>query len=60
MRKILIAAVVVVVACGAGLLAMNWFWPSAPAGRPVLAESPPLKNVTRTSVVIAPNRNFVR
>ena len=54
MRRILIAALVVVVAFGAGLLAMNWLSPSAPERRPQLADSPPLKPATRTSVVVAP------
>src|ERR1043165_9704726 len=54
MRRILIAGLVVVVAFGAGLLAMNWLSPSAPERRPQLADSPQLKPATRTSVVIAP------
>ena len=54
MRKILVAGVVVVVAFGAALFLMNWLWSSAPAQRPALVDNPPLKNTTRTSVVIAP------
>src|SRR5262249_17585479 len=54
MRRFLLGGLVVAVAFVAALFAMNWLWPSAPAGRPVLAESPPLKPATRTSVVIAP------
>src|SRR5258707_4982719 len=54
MRRILAAGVVVAVALGAGLFLINWLWPSAPAQRPALADNPPLKNTTRTSVVIAP------
>src|SRR3954470_18401454 len=54
MRRILIAGLVVVVAFGAGLLAMNWLSRSAPGRRPQLADPPPLKPATRTSVVIAP------
>ena len=54
MRRILIAGLVVVVAFGAGLLAMTWLSPSAPERRPQLADSPPLKPATRTSVVVAP------
>lgn len=54
MRRILLGGVAVAVAFVAALFAMNWLWPSAPAGRPPLADSPPLKPATRTSVVIAP------
>ncbi len=54
MRRILLAGLAVVVAFGAALLAMTLFSPSAPERKPVLAESPPLKPATRTSVIIAP------
>ena len=54
MRKILLGGLVVVLAFVAALLAINWLSPSAPATRPPLAEIPPLKPATRTSVVIAP------
>ena len=45
---------VVVAAFGTALLAMNLLSPSAPARQPALADSPPLKPATRTSVVVAP------
>jgi Domain of unknown function (DUF4403) len=54
MRKILLGGLVVAVAFVAALFAMSWLWPSAPAGRPPLAASPPLKPAARTSVVVAP------
>jgi hypothetical protein len=54
MRRILFAAVIVVVACAAAFALATWLWPSAPAGRPPLADNPPLQPATRTSVVIAP------
>jgi hypothetical protein len=54
MRRILLGALIVAAAFAAALVGMNWLRPSGPASRPPLAESPPLKPVTRTSVVIAP------
>jgi hypothetical protein len=54
MRRILAGGLIVAVAFGAALFLMNWLWPSAAVGRPPLADSPPLKPATRTSVVIAP------
>ena len=54
MRKVLLGGLIVIVAFGAALFAMNWFAPSAPERRPALADSPPLKPATRTSVVVAP------
>lgn len=54
MRKVLLGVLVVIVAFGAALFAMNWFAPTAPERKPQLADSPPLKPATRTSVVVAP------
>src|SRR6185436_15958156 len=54
MRKVLLGGLIVIVAFGAALVAMSWFAPSAPERKPALADSPPLKPATRTSVVIAP------
>jgi hypothetical protein len=54
MRKILLGGLILAVVLGAALFAMNWFAPSAPERRPALADSPPLKPATRTSVVVAP------
>lgn len=53
MRKVLLGLVVVALAFGAALLAMNWLAPASKS-RPPLAEVPPLKPATRTSVVVAP------
>jgi hypothetical protein len=54
MRRILLAGLIVAAAFAAALVGMNWLWPSAPAGRPTLADTLPLKPATGTSVVIAP------
>src|SRR5919205_101484 len=54
MRRILLGGLIVAIAFGAALLAMNLLSPSVPERRPVLADNPPLKPATRTSVVIAP------
>jgi len=55
MRRILTGAFVIVVSFTATLWATGMFWPSADTGsRPALAEMPPLKPVTRTSLVVAP------
>jgi hypothetical protein len=55
MRRILLGGLIVVaVVFGAVLAAMTFLSPSAPERRPALADIPPLKPVTRTSVVIAP------
>ena len=53
MRKILFGAVGIV-AVMAALLAVLLLWSAGPDRKPVLADSPPLQPVTRTSVVIAP------
>src|SRR6185436_7751029 len=54
MRKVLLGGLIVIVAFGAALVAMSWFAPSAPERKPALADSPPLKPATRTSVIVAP------
>ena len=55
MRRILLGGLIVVVlVVGAALAVMTFLPPSAPERRPALADIPPLKPVTRTSVVIAP------
>jgi hypothetical protein len=55
MRRILLGGLIVVaLVVGAALAAMTFLPPSAPERRPALAENPPLKPVTRTSVVVAP------
>src|SRR6476620_11643274 len=55
MRKVLLGGLIVVaLVAGAALAVMTFLPPSAPERRPALADIPPLKPVTRTSVVIAP------
>lgn len=54
MRKILLGALVVVVALVAALAAFLWLAPGPPDRKPALADSPPLKPATRSSVVVAP------
>ena len=54
MRKILLGTVVVVFAAVAAVAAVLWLAPAPPDRKPALAESPPLKPATRTSVVVAP------
>src|SRR6185295_19127199 len=55
MRRILLVVLVGAIAFVAALLVTVFLlWPSAPAKRPVLADNPPLKAATRTSVMIAP------
>jgi hypothetical protein len=54
MGRIVVGALVVVIAALAAVLGVFLFWPSAPDKRPQLVEIPPLKAATRTSVVIAP------
>ena len=55
MRRILLGGLIVVaLVVGAALAVMTFLPPSAPERRPALADIPPLKPVTRTSVVIAP------
>jgi hypothetical protein len=55
MRRTLLVVLVGAIAFVAALLVTVFLlWPSAPGKRPVLADNPPLKTATRTSVVIAP------
>jgi len=55
MRRVLLPILIAAVAFVAALIVTVFLlWPSAPQKKPVLADSPPLKVVTRTSVVIAP------
>src|SRR3979490_2057103 len=55
MRRILPVILVAALAFVAALVVTVFLlWPSAPQKKPVLADSPPLKVATRTSVVIAP------
>src|SRR5512132_1503505 len=54
MGKILLGGAAVIVAVVAALIAVLFLWPAGPERKPVLAETPPLQPVTRTSVVIAP------
>jgi len=54
MRKLLFALVLVALALVAALAGPALLWPKCPEPKPVLADSPPLQPVTRTSVVIAP------
>jgi hypothetical protein len=54
MRKILLGALVVAVALVAALAAFLWLAPGPPDRKPALADSPPLKPATRSSVVVAP------
>src|SRR3954469_7576983 len=53
-RKLVLGLVVIGVVCAAALAAFFLLVPSAPQNRPALADPPPLKPATRTSVVIAP------
>ena len=50
MRKILLGTVVLVFTLVAALAAVLWLAPAPPDRKPALAESPPLKPATRTSV----------
>lgn len=55
MRRILLGGLVVVVSFVVALFLMNLLWPAGgPEKRPALADSPPLKPATRTSVIMAP------
>jgi hypothetical protein len=54
MRKVVLGGLVVVVAVLVTAVAVLFLWPAAPDRKPLLADSPPLQTVTRTSVVIAP------
>ena len=54
LRRIVLGLAVTGVVCAAALSAFFIFAPSAPQNRPVLADPPPLKPATRSSVVIAP------
>jgi hypothetical protein len=54
MRKILFGVLAAIVAVVVAALAALFLWPPGPDRKPVLADSPPLQPVTRTSVVIAP------
>ena len=54
MRKILLGAVVLVFGLAGALAAVLWLAPAPPDRKPALAESPPLKPATRTSVIVAP------
>ena len=54
MRKILFGVLVAIVAVVVAALAALFLWPAGPERKPLLADSPPLQPVTRTSVVIAP------
>jgi hypothetical protein len=54
MRRILTGAAIAAVFFAGTLWATGKFWPSGSSGRPKLAELPPLKPATRTSVVVAP------
>src|ERR1051325_8463007 len=54
MRRIIVGALVVVVAFVVALSLTFWLWPAAPTTRPPVAEMPPLQPATRTSTVIAP------
>ena len=55
MRRILIGAVIVAIFFGGTLWALETFWGgSAPAKLPQLADTPPLKPLTRQSTIIAP------
>src|SRR5437868_11422180 len=55
LRTILIAVLVLTVSFGGALFAMQWLSPGSVADRrPVLAETPPLPPVTRTSVIVGP------
>src|SRR5258708_1842782 len=55
MRKLLLGGLIVVaVVLGAACVVMNFPPPPAPERRPAFPATPPLKPVTRTSVVVAP------
>jgi Domain of unknown function (DUF4403) len=52
--RIAIGALVIVVFFAVAIFAMNLLWPAAGERRPALAEIPPLKPVTRNSMVVTP------
>ena len=55
MRRILIGAVIVAAFFGGTLWALDFFFGNSASGRrPVLAEPPPLKPVSRLSTIVAP------
>ena len=54
MRRVLLGGLILAVVVGAALFLLNVFSSSAPERRPALADSPPLKPATRTSVIVAP------
>jgi hypothetical protein len=55
MRRTLLTILIGVIAFVAALIVtLLLLWPSPPQKKPVLADNPPLKAATRTSVVIAP------
>ena len=55
MRRMLIGVIVVAVFFGGALLALNMFTgDSSSPKRPAIAESPPLKPMSRLSTIIAP------
>jgi hypothetical protein len=55
MRRILLGVLVIVASFAAAVAAMQWLWPgTTTTSTPVLAETPPLQPITRTSVIVAP------
>jgi hypothetical protein len=54
LKAILIGVAVVAVSFLVSLKAMDWLWPRATNGAPVLAEPPPLPPVTRSSSILVP------
>ncbi len=55
MRKILAAAIVLLIFFAVALFVMDWLWPaSAPSTRPPLTAVTPLEPITRASIIVAP------
>jgi hypothetical protein len=54
LSKIVIGALIVVIAGAGAVGAMKWLWPGAGDRRPKLVDVPPLSPVTRNSVIVTP------
>ena len=54
LSKIVIGALIVVIAGAGAIGAMKWLWPGAGDRRPKLVDVPPLSPVTRNSVIVTP------
>ena len=52
--RIVIGALIVVIAAAGAVLAMRWLWPGAGDRRPKLVDVRPLSPVTRNSMIVTP------